>query len=357
MTDVDPFTLMTGAQLQAWATAHEHPSWYIPNLIPVDGVTIIYGDGGSGKSRILLEACLYLEAGKPFLDSEHFHSDYVGTPVKPAWLSFEDAWAHEASVRLRHHHIQVEGPLFITGNSWQQEPDIAERLRLSRSREFARDGLIDENTEYNWLLLGQTLQAAGVKVLIVDATKGLVGGHVGRQEVADSVIELFARLRRRYGVTVVLIAHASAHKKESGKASDEVMGASTWTHSARHVVLVQSNTTKTFARVHKSNWGETGFNVQFARVSEGPLELLHVNTQRDYVERQVAAKQVRDWDIKREQAKRVLAAGPAAYRTEATIGNAAGGSRKIGQNLITAGFFTKAADGTGYEPNHELIGS
>ena len=67
------------------------------------------------------------------------------------------------------------------------------------------------------------------------------------------------------------------------------MGASTWTHSARHVVLVQSNTNVTFARVTKSNWGPTGFNVQFDRVSDGPLTLRSVNTAREY-----GAKQKRD---------------------------------------------------------------
>ncbi len=357
MSDPRPFALMTRTELQAWADQNEHPAWYIPNLIPVDGVTIVYGEGGSGKSRLLLEACLYLEAGRPFLDSDHFRGDYVGTPVKTAWLSFEDAWAHEAAARLSNHPIQVPGPRFITRQSWTREPDIADRLRLSRSREFVKDGIIDENTESNWLLLGEALQLEGVQLLVVDATKGLVGGQVGRQEVADSVIELFAGLRRRYGVTVVLIAHASAHKKESGRASDEVMGASTWTHSARHVVLVQSNTTKTFARVHKSNWGPTGFNVQFSRASEAPLELIQVNSQREYVEQQAASRQNRDWDTKREQARMAVAAGPDAWKSFDSLGKAAGGSKKIGQSLVKGKFFLKASDGSGYQPNRELIGS
>jgi RecA-family ATPase len=357
MTDIHPFGLMSRHDLQQWAMDNEHPSWFIPNLIPVDGVTIVYGDGGSGKSRILLEACLYLESGRPFLDSEHFHGDYVCTPVKTAWLSFEDAWAQEASARLADHPIQVDGPLFITRDSWQREPDIADRLRLSRSRDFIRDGIVDQNTESNWLMLGEALQSAGVQVLVVDATKGLVGGQVGRQEVADAVIELFAKLRRRYGVTVVLIAHASAHKKDFGKPSDEVMGASTWTHSARHVVLVQSNTSTTFARVHKSNWGPTGLNVQFERVSEAPLKLVQVTTQRQYVEEQAASRQQRDWETKRSQAQQALAAGPEAWKTQESLGKAAGGSKKIGQVLVKSMFFTKTPDGSGYQPNLELIGA
>lgn len=355
MSDVRPFGLMSRTDLQRWAEKNRHPSWFIPNLVPVDGVTILYGDGGSGKSRLLLEACLYLEAGRAFLDSEHFRGDYVGRPVKTAWLSFEDAWAHEASARLADHPIQVDGPLFIARDSWQREPDIADRLRLSRSRDFIRDGIVDQNTQSNWLMLGEALESAGVQVLVVDATKGLVGGQVGRQEVADAVIELFATLRSRYGVSVVLIAHASAHKKDSGNPADEVMGASTWTHSARHVVLVQSNTTTTFARVHKSNWGPTGFNVQFERVSDAPLKLRQVTDQRHYLEEQAASRQKRDWETKRSQAQRALAAGPEAWKTQESLGLAAGGSKKIGQTLVKSKFFRRIPGANGYQPDLELI--
>lgn len=345
MSDVLPFSLMSRRDLHQWADESKHPAWFIPNLIPVDGVTILYGDGGSGKSRILLEACLYLEAGKAFLDSEHFHGELVDTPVKTAWLSFEDAWAHEAATRLANHPIQLDGPRFITRDSWEREPDIADRLRLSRSRDFIKDGVIDDNTEANWLMLGRELQSEGVQLLVVDATKGLVGGQVGRQEIADAVIELFAQMRRRFGVTTVLIAHSSAHKKDFGKPSDEVMGASTWTHSARHVVLVQSNTSVTFARVAKSNWGPTGFNVQFDRVSDGPLILRSVNSAQEYATEQKRKRTAQDFEKRTEwvhQLREASQSDPNVMTSTRSMATALGISHNtVSKKLLKAGWVVK----------------
>ena len=353
MTDHAPFKIINRIDLQAWAEAHEHPAWYIPNLIPVDGVTIVFGDGGSGKSRILLDACLALESGQPFCGRQEFTSEYTHR-IKTAWLSFEDAWTWEMHRRLKQHPIQVDGPVFITRDHSDNEPDIADRLRLSSSVAFNRDGIIDPQMEANWLDLGETLKEQDVKLLVVDATKGLVGGQVGKQEIADSVIDLFAKIRRRCGVTTVLIAHSSAHKKDFGKPADEVMGASTWTHSARHVVFVQSNTNVTFARVTKSNWGPTGCNVQFDRVSDGPLTFRSVNTAREYAEQQSRKRTQEQFTKRTEQVKALISSAehdPGVWKTQRSMANALGVSTSEINHMVKGGWVTKPKGASGYSPD------
>jgi hypothetical protein len=78
------------------------------------------------------------------------------------------------------------------------------------------------------------------------------------------------------------------------------------------------------------------------------------NSQDEFVEQDRKRKQDRNWEKKREQARAAKAAGPEAWGSLKAIGQAAGGSRKIGESLVRAGFFIKSGDG--YIPNDELIG-
>jgi hypothetical protein len=357
-TDIHPFGFLTREELHDWADQHKHPAWFIPNLIPVDGVTIVYGDGGSGKSRILLEACLYLEAGLPFCGNPAFSGPYEGVSVKTAWLSFEDAWAWEMDQRLTEHPIKVDGPLFLTRSSWDREPDIADRLRLSMSKDFIKDGILNENSEANWLALGEALAERDVKVLVVDATKGLVGGQVSRQEIADAVIELFAKIRRQFGITTVLIAHSSAHKKDHGKPSDEVMGASTWVHSARHVVLVQSSTTTTFARVTKSNWGPTGFNVKFKRVSDRPVAVQSINTTQEYAAQQNRKRTHEHFAKRTANLQKLIEAGkvnPEIWKSFQSMADAININKSVIQRMKNDGWLEKSESTGCYRPVPEKM--
>ena len=341
-------------KLDLQAIPAESGRWYIKHLLPVSGMTIIYGAPGEGKTSICLDMALALENGLPFAGCEGLQGDFPGERVGTAWLSFEDSWEQEVRERLEMRDSNMEWPVFIVRHDsekghWGDAVD----LRLDGIFPSSGPAEIPDDVRDRWNGLGQTLQENGVRVLFIDTLSELMGSDTHPRQ-AQANFNLLSGLRRDYGITIVLIGHSSSHRDQNGKKKDELLGVTAFSAKARHTVLVQSNNSKTWARVHKSNRGPTGYNVTFERIGGGPVVVTGTNSQDEFVEQSREQKQNRDWEKKREQAHAVRAAGPEAWVSMKAMGEAAGGSRKIGESLVKAGFFTK--NGDGYIPNDELIG-
>ncbi len=125
-------------------------------------------------------------------------------------------------------------------------------------------------------------------------------------------------------------------------------------HSARHVVFVQSNTNVTFARVTKSNWGPTGCNVQFDRVSDGPLTFRSVNTAREYAEQQSRKRTQEQFTKRTEQVKALISSAehdPGVWKTQRSMANALGVSTSEINHMVKGGWVTKPKGASGYSPD------
>jgi hypothetical protein len=324
--------------------------WYVPNLLPESGTTIVYGVPGEGKSTICMEWALALQNGLPFAGSEHFAGEYVGNPINTAWLSFEDDWSWEVRSRLVQHDADVEWPLFVaepTGGTW------TDALSLILVNGSNPDSVIGREVKNHWDDLCSQLQEAAVKVLFIDTISELLDSDANPRLVQET-FRHFGDMRRKYGVTTVLIGHASSHKSPNGKKKDELLGATAWVAKARHTVLVDGNTKATWAKVMKSNRGPTGYNVTMMKVDGGPVRVLDVTTANEYVERATKKRQNRDWQQLRAYAQKARAAGPEAWRNQTTLGQAAGMSRSVGVRMCNAGLFRRRDNG-GWEPVPDLI--
>lgn len=325
--------------------------FYIPNLLPTSGTTIVYGVPGEGKSTICMEWALALENGLPFAGSEHFMGDLVGKPIRTAWLSFEDDWSEEVRGRLMMHGNDKSWPLFVaepTGGDW------TDALSLVLATSFGDAGAaMNREAESHWNDLCMQLQEKHVKVLFIDTLSELVDSNASTI-IIQHCFRLFGEMRRRYGITFVLIGHASSHTRPGGKKSTELLGATAWVAKARHTVLVDGNTRETWAKVMKSNRGPTGFNVTMRKVDGGPVDVVKVNTASEYVEERQKSQQQRDWALMREHARLALEAGPAHWKSATSLGAAFNMSATAGRKLVSAGFFTHLGHGR-YEPNRELI--
>lgn len=325
--------------------------WFIPNLLPVGGTTIVYGAPGWGKSTICLEWALALCNGRSFASSEHFVGEFVGNPIRVAWLSFEDDWEDEATGRLLKHGEDIAWPDFVTEPSKGAWGD-AVSLMISPNRQG--DGsAIPSATRDHWEELCIDLRDAGVQLLFIDTLSELVDSEANPRLI-QSCFSMFGRLRKEYGVTFVLIGHASAHK-DNGKRKDELMGHTAWTAKARHTVLVDGNTSETFAKVTKSNRGPTGFNVTMRKVDGSPVTVVKVNTAQEYVQDRQKQQQERDWANLRANAEKAAMAGAPAWTSAKSLGEAAGGSASIGRRLFKAGYFVKKGRGQ-YAPDWDRIG-
>jgi hypothetical protein len=214
------------------------------------------------------------------------------------------------------------------------------------------NGGLSAGSQQRWDDLGKRLQVANVKVLFIDTLSELAGTDASARQV-QNCFRLLSGLRDRFGVKTVLIGHSSSHAKE-GRKSTELMGATAWTAKSRHSVLIAGNPTTTWAKVMKSNRGPTGFNVTLAKVDGGPVTVLGVNSQAEFVAENRKSNQKRDWEKKREHATKAREAGPDCWTSVERLGKAAGGSKSIGNAIVTAGYFRQLERGK-YEPVNELI--
>lgn len=335
------------------AMRDEQHQWFIKNLLPVTGTTIVFGAPGEGKSTICLDMALALENGLPFGGDPSLLGDFGREPLRTAWLSFEDGWDYELKERLLQRDLDLRWPLAVaepTGDMWTDATVL--KLDGSQNPNEMTSGFTAA-TQHHWDELGSSLKAEGVRVLFIDTLSELAGSDATTRQVQD-VFGMLSNWRRKYDITVVMIGHSSSHKDSFGKKKTELLGVTAWVAKARHTVLVSSNTTGTFANVQKSNRGPVGFNVTFNKVDGGPVTVLSTNTQDEYVEERKQSTQKRDWEKKRSQAVRARAAGSAHWGSLEALGTAAGGSKTIGRNLVHAGFFRERAGG-GYEPVDAVI--
>jgi hypothetical protein len=335
------------------AMRDEKHQWFIKNLLPVTGTTIVFGAPGEGKSTICLDMALALENGLPFGGDESLLGDFGNEQVRTAWLSFEDGWDYELKERLLQRDPDLRWPLAVAEPTAEMWTD-ATVLKLDGSQNpIEMTNGFTASTQSHWDELGTSLKAQGVRVLFIDTLSELAGSDATTRQVQD-VFGHLSQWRRRYQITVVLIGHSSSHKDNFGKKKTELLGVTAWVAKARHTVLVAGNTTTTFANVQKSNRGPVGFNVTFQKVDGGPVMVTSTNTQNEYVEERKKSTQKRDWDKRRAQAVKARATGPSQWGSLEALGAAAGGSKTVGKNLVAAGFFRESEDG-GYEPVDVVI--
>lgn len=332
----------------------EGTQWFVKYLLPTSGTTIFYGVPGEGKSTIGMECALAVQNGIPFAGFNDLAGDFIGEKVNTAWLSFEDDWEEEARGRLAMHDGELDWPLFISERNSDGWGD-AVSLLLDGTNGEDLTGIFTADSQRRWDDFGKFLQTHGVRLLFVDTLSELAGTEAKPHKV-QQVFRLLGRLRDIYGVTTVLIGHSSSHKNNMGKKSSELLGATAWIAKARHTILIEGNTKMTWAKVMKSNRGPTGFNVNMQKVDGGPIVVLGTNTQSEYVEKSAKSTQKRDWETKRELAKAVRAAGPGFWVSAESIGQAAGGSKSIGNGLINGGFFRSIKRGE-YAPVDSIIDS
>jgi AAA domain len=164
----------------------------LPPLLAADGTTLLYGDGGTGKSLLALAAAVSLHTGLPLLGLQ---------PAVTRRVAFLD-WEWSAPVHKRRlRRLLPEGEL----------PDI----RYIRCALPLRDD-VDR--------LRRVIREDGIEYAVIDSVALAAGGDPERAETA---IEFFGALRQ-LEVDALAVAHVT-------KASDgeKPFGSTFWHNSAR----------------------------------------------------------------------------------------------------------------------------
>lgn len=161
-------------------SADATPTYRVAGWVPDDGVTILYGDGGVGKSTLALAVAASVALGEPFM----------GLPTikgRPLYLDYETS-ARQQARRLR---------LLACGMEWTGTPDV-----LYKNLNVPLPDLGPE--------LRRLCDAEGVGMVVLDSLAYAGGGH----PEADPTLAVF-RVLNSLRRPVLALAHVP--KADSGK--------------------------------------------------------------------------------------------------------------------------------------------
>ncbi|RUT28498.1 ATPase [Arsenicitalea aurantiaca] len=241
--------------------------WFAPNLIPARNVTIVNGDGGTGKSLLLTQLAVAATSGTPWIGLQVAQGGCL-------YLSAEDD-LDELHRRLANVSERA-GVRFSDLEQLRIVPLAGEDAVLAApkpaSNMLLTTGLFDAVDEE----LAKTRPA----LVVLDTLADLFGGEQNQRAQARQFIGLLRGWAIKHQTTVVLLAHPSQSGMVSGTGSS---GNTAWNNSVRSRLYLErvtaSEGSKAFEpdpdarvlRTVKANYGRTGGEIPLRWV-EGVLE-------------------------------------------------------------------------------------
>jgi RecA-family ATPase len=242
--------------LSPWITADtlaarnpQPRAWHVEGLIPARTVTLLGGDGGTGKSLIALQLAASTAAARPWL----------GLPVtagRAVYVSAEDD--REELHRRLADIARAEGIAF----------DDLERLTL---RSLAGEDALLAHAQKNGTLsptplfrdLDQRLGDEVPALLVLDTLADLFPGNENDRTQARQFVGMLRGLAIRHDCTVLMLAHPSQSGLNSGSGTS---GSTAWNNSVRSRLYLdrvrdegyEADPDARTLMTKKANYGRTG---------------------------------------------------------------------------------------------------
>ena len=216
--------------------------WLVPDLIPANTVTILGGDGGTGKSLLAAQLATAVALGL----------DWIGHPVqrgRALYLSAEDD-----RNELHRRFFDIARSRFVT---------LGKFGNLT-FRSLAGEGalLITETLETTPLFaeLDAWIADARPSLVVLDTLADLHAVNENDRNKARHVIDTIRGLAIRHQTTIVLLAHPSLSGLTSGEGSS---GSTAWNNSVRsrlyfHRVKEEVDPDIRILTTKKANYGPIG---------------------------------------------------------------------------------------------------
>jgi archaellum biogenesis ATPase FlaH len=193
--------------------------WEVEGWIPKGEVTLLYGDGGIGKTLLIHQYATAAAAGLPWL----------GQPTRRAKVMCFFCEDSEDELHRRQASINT-----MLGVSYD---DIDEHLRIT-SRKYMDNLFVlwDRNTgalkrQAVWEQLRSDCVGWGANVAIVDTLADTyAGSEIDRSQVNSFVKSCLGRLAQEMGGSVIALGHPSLSGKSSGSGTS---GSTAWSNAAR----------------------------------------------------------------------------------------------------------------------------
>jgi RecA-family ATPase len=214
--------------------------WLVPGLIPAGNVTLLYGDGGTGKSLLVLQLAVTTAIGSLFF----------GRPVKKGGVEFLSA--EDSRDELHRRLVDI---CKATGVSLAALTALHITSLVDADASLAREGgdVLAETPLYR--KVDRILAETRPRLLVLDTLADVFGGNEVVRVQARRFIGMLRRLCLQYDCAIVVLAHPSLSGMDKGTS-----GSTGWNNSMRSRLF--------FSRVHDTDGSEMDEDARVLRVGK-----------------------------------------------------------------------------------------
>lgn len=241
----------------AWGEL-EGPRWLIQDWLPAGAVTLLAGDGGSGKSYVSLVIAVMVAAARGVLCA----SDGERRPV--LYYSAEDPrdvllWRVERiCTLLMIDPASLHGWLFLydatatTNALFVEHPDPAQRL----------------TARYDWLAAQIDMLDPGL--IVLDNASDLYDASENERGKVRQFVGSLTALAQSTGAALVLLSHLDRVGAQAGGEALGYSGSTAWNNSVRSRLFLyqEGEPNQRILTVRKNNWGGAQHQVRVTWQSE-----------------------------------------------------------------------------------------
>ena len=212
--------------------------WLWKPLIPYGKITIIEGDGGDGKTTMILTIAAMMSNGiaPPALERGHLLHSVTVEPITTFYLTSEDEIADSSMVRF----LRAGGDAhrFAYSAELQHHMTLVEEELLS------------------------AIEESKCRLLIIDPYQAFLpeGTSMGSITKMRSIFTALANVAKKTAVAIVLVGHLN--KNEGGKDIHRGFGSADIAAAVRSIIMVEmskSDREKRWVRAIKSNFDESDY--------------------------------------------------------------------------------------------------
>ncbi|WP_353641401.1 AAA family ATPase [Mesorhizobium sp. WSM2239] len=248
-----PVEWIVGSELQGPPPVRE---WLVGDMIPMNTVTLLYGDGGTGKSLLALQLAAAMALGRIWLNRVPMHGRTV-------YVSAEDdrAELHRRLAIIAGSHNATTADLAgIT------IADMAGKDALL-AHVIAKKGILKRTELLNQIEVRIAMTAP--RLVVVDTLADAFPGNENDRAMVRQFVGMMRGLAIKHRCAVVLLAHPSLTGINTGTGAS---GSTAWNNSVRSRLYFERikegdyepNPDARQLKVMKSNYGRVGIEIAVA---------------------------------------------------------------------------------------------
>lgn len=246
MAEIQPLRLRNVAD---WADNDPPPRrWVVPGLLPAGCVSLLTGDGGTGKTLLAIQLGLSATTGGTWLGREVAQGPVLA-------LLGEDDWP-ETGRRLRAIAAADEIDLTAAG----QFHVITKGDLTDTALGVGRDGTVGPTPAFGRLM--DAIARIKPVLVIVDPLAEVAAVDENRRSEAAGFIRLMGRLADASGAAILLLGHPSLTGLANGTGASGSTGWGAAVRSRLFLSADERNPTLRRLRLGKSNYAKSGETIE-----------------------------------------------------------------------------------------------